>query len=225
MTIGIARQEDRLSSLADEVGGDYKVCDITDPVRVKETADDILAEHPSVNVVVNNAGMALRTRFEDALEDDMMRAMETNFLGGFFVARALQPGLERAARMGQSADVINMVSAGAGITNPHSAPYGASKAAQLLYSRSLTTDLRPLGIGVHAILPGKADTEGHPQNPSRSPLSKVTGTDVDAVAAAVLDRPGKRPREVYVPPVLKWVAVANDIAPVTVTRVVNKLFS
>lgn len=226
MTIGVARRGDRLAALAEEVGGDYVVCDITDPVRVRLAAGAILGWHvvggrAPVNLLVNNAGMPLREHFDDADEAAVTEVTDTNYLGSFRMVTALLPGLEAAGQ----ADIINVVSAAATITNPGSGPYGASKRAQLGYSQALAVDLRPRGINVHAILPGKADTEGHPQKESHSPLSRLTRTDIDSVADAVMDRIGKKPADVYVPKILKWVAVANVVAPVTTGRVVNKLIS
>jgi NAD(P)-dependent dehydrogenase (short-subunit alcohol dehydrogenase family) len=218
-----------LCDLTDEVGGSYRICDITDPEKIDSTAARILSEYGSVSVLVNNAGMPLRERFSEASADQVAEVMKTNFEGTYRFTEALQPGLEEAATRSGHADIINIVSAAAGILDPHSGAYGASKAAQSRHSRSLTADLRPLGISVHAIHPGRADTPGHPQKANRSLISKAlakfTETDVDEIAGAVVDRIGENPREIYVPGLLHGVAVLEEIAPVTVTRVMDKLFS
>ncbi len=225
LTIGVARREDRLRSLAEEVGGEYEVCDVSYQTDVEEMAGTILSRHPAINLLVNNAGEAMRDRFIEAGDCmDTEDVMKTNYLGSVWMAHALLGGLIDAA---PSADIINMVSAGATITNPHSGPYAASKSAQLAFSRSLAADLRPHGVRVHSILPGKADTEGHPQKTSSSffSLSKVMGTDVETVADAALSRVGKKSSEIYVPKILRAVAVLNTAIPVTAGRAVDKLFS
>jgi short-subunit dehydrogenase len=225
MTIGIARRGDRLESLADEVGGRHVVCDLTDPDQIKATASGILDEFPAVKLLVNNAGKALRGRFDEVDIDEAYEAMQTNYFGTLLMTQALRPGLERAA----SSDVVNVISAAGTIIKASSGAYGASKYAQLALSRCQTVDLEPSGIAVHAILPGEADTEGHPQRPSHSALSKLTskliGTDVDTVAAAVIDRIGKKSGEVYVPKRLRAVAMLNAVLPVPTGRAVNKLTS
>jgi NAD(P)-dependent dehydrogenase (short-subunit alcohol dehydrogenase family) len=183
-------------------------------------AEEILERHPSIDLLVNNAGMALHERFMDVADsNELEEVMATNYTGTVQVSHALLPGLLEAT----PSDVVNVVSAAATVTNPHSGAYAASKAAQLAFSRSLATDLRPHGIRVHSVLPGKADTEGHPQSKSSSPLSGIFGTDIEAVSRAVVGRVGKPPREIYVPRALKAVAVLDTIAPVTVTRIVDKL--
>jgi short-subunit dehydrogenase len=103
------------------------------------------------------------------------------------------------------------------ITNPHSAPYAASKSAQLAFSRSMAADLRPHGIRAHSILPGKANTEGHPQKISSSffSMSRIMATDVETVANVTVGQVGKKPGEIYVPKVLRGVAVLNTAFPVT----------
>jgi NAD(P)-dependent dehydrogenase (short-subunit alcohol dehydrogenase family) len=217
-TIAIGRRADRLQDLAEEVGGEFEVCDISDPYQVRDTARGILDRHEGIDLLVNNAGMALRGDYREVTAYDATRVMQTNYFGTLNMTEALRPGLERAA----PADVIHVISAAGAIANPHSAPYSASKHAQLGLSRLQTVSLRPLGIHVHAILPGKANTEGHPQEPSSSPFSRLTRTDIDSVADAVIARIGERPKEVYVPRRLKLGAVANTLGSVTTGRVVNR---
>ncbi len=151
--------------------------------------------------------------------DDVRDVMATNHFGAWAVTKALLIGLKAAA----PADVVNVVSAVGSIANPSSGPYVASKHAQLAMSRCLTADLRRHGIRVHAILPGKADTEGHPYTPSGSLMSRLTTTDVETVSRTVVRRVGRRRKEVYVPRLLKAVAVLNDVMPVTTGRAVKKL--
>lgn len=218
-TVGLATREDRLAALAEEVGGEYEVCDITDPAQVEIAAGRILDRHENIGLLVNSAGMAMRERLAGVGPEEAEKVIATNYLGSLRVVRALQPGLEASG----GADIVDIVSAAATIDNPNSGPYSVSKAAQLAASRMLRADLRPSGIAVHSVLPGKAHTEGHPQKPSSSPLSKLTRTDVEAVTAVVLDRVGRRPSEVYVPRILKAIGVINGIAPVTAGRIIDSI--
>lgn len=221
----LARRGDRLQVLGELAGSGAMECDLTNPEQVAEVSEEILAVTPNIHLLVNNAGMALRGRFGEVDPDDLERAMDTNYHGTRRITDGLRPGLERAAASGRHVDVVNVVSAAAGITNPRSGGYGASKAAQLTLSRCQTVEFRPLGISVHAVHPGKANTEGHPQKPSSSPISRLTRTDIEAVSKAVLGRIGKPSGEVYVPGILRLVATLNAAAPATVGRAVNKLIS
>lgn len=220
-TVAVARNEDRLAALVEEVGGEYVVCDITDPDSVRSMAGTILGRHGRVDVLVNSAGEPMRTPLADTDPDAVLDILDTNAVGAMRVVQALRPGLMAAGR----ADVIDIASAAATIDNPNSGPYSVSKKAQHGVSKMMRRDLRVDGIAVHTVLPGKADTEGHPQQPSSSLFSKLTRTDVESVTEAVLGRIGHRPGEVHVPRILKAVGVINGIAPVTTGRIVSKVLS
>jgi NAD(P)-dependent dehydrogenase (short-subunit alcohol dehydrogenase family) len=218
-TVAVARNEDRLAALVEEVGGEYVVCDITDPDSVRSMAGTILGQHGRVDTLVNSAGEPMRTPLAETDPDDVLGILETNTVGALRVVQALRPGLRAAGR----ADVIDIASAAATIDNPNSGPYSVSKKAQHAVSKMMRRDLAADGIVVHTVLPGKADTEGHPQPPSSSLFSKLTRTDVESVTEAVLGRIGQGPGEVHVPRILKAVGVINGIAPVTTGRIVNKV--
>lgn len=218
--IGIARNEERLGTVAEEIGGSYVLCDVTDTAQVNDAAAEIMAEYGAVSVLVNSAGEPMREHVLDADPDEITRVFDANSVGIVRLIQAFRPALEAAA---PQADVIDIASAAATIANPNSGPYSASKAGQLSMTKSLRIDLAKMGISFHAILPGKADTEGHPQAPSSSIFSRATSTDVETVTRRTVGRIGKRPKEVYVPRLLKLPAVVGAVAPVTTTKLVSKL--
>jgi uncharacterized protein len=152
----LARREDRLQALAAELGSEYEVCDVTDRAAVDRAAAHILERHPSIHLLVNNAGIPARATF---LEGDPEAAIRTNYLGGIWCLRAFLPGLEAAA----PSDVVNIVSVAGVIAVPASGPYSASKHAQLAFSRATAAQLRSRGIRVHTVKPGFVETEGFPQ--------------------------------------------------------------
>jgi uncharacterized protein len=162
----LARREDRLRALAEEIGGEYDVCDIADREAVERVAARILERHPSVHLLVNNAGIPARTNF---LEGDPEAVMRTNYLGGIWCLRAFLPGLEAAA----PADVVNVVSIAGAVAFPPSGPYSASKHAQLAFSRATAAQLRGRGIRVHTVKPGFVETEGFPQRWLPRPLRRL----------------------------------------------------
>jgi len=153
----LARREDRLRALAEEVGGEYELCDVTDKAAVERTAARILERHPRINLLVNNAGVAGRSTF---LEGDPETVMQTNYFGSIWCLRAFLPGLEAAA----PSDVVNVVSVAGVVAVPRSGPYSASKHAQLAFSRATAAQLRSRGLRVHTVKPGFVETEGFPQS-------------------------------------------------------------
>src|SRR4051794_20349337 len=153
----LARREDRLQALAEELGGEYEVCDVADRDAVERAASRILERHPHVHLLVCNAGIPARTTF---LEGDVDVVMRTNYLGGIWCLRAFLPGLEAAA----PSHVVNVVSVAGVVAFPPSGPYSASKHAQLAFSRATAAQLRGRGIQVHTVKPGFVETEGFPQD-------------------------------------------------------------
>src|SRR5579864_6664306 len=59
----LARREDRLRPLAEELGGEYELCNVADKAAVERAAARILERHPRISLLVNNAGVAGRSTF------------------------------------------------------------------------------------------------------------------------------------------------------------------
>jgi short-subunit dehydrogenase len=158
----VARREDVLRELVDEIGGELAVCDVADRSAVTRLAAETLERHPSIGVLVNSAGILARGTFVDAPLELVERALAVNYLGGVWMTRGLLPGLHRAAAVGQRAHIVTIASIGGSIVFTPAAPYSASKHAQVAFSRSLRAALRGSGIDVHTILPGFVTTPGFP---------------------------------------------------------------
>jgi short-subunit dehydrogenase len=56
----IARNEERLRTVAEEIGGEYEVCDVGDREAVEVMAAAVIARHPEIKLLVNNAGYSGR---------------------------------------------------------------------------------------------------------------------------------------------------------------------
>jgi 3-oxoacyl-[acyl-carrier protein] reductase len=148
----LARREERLRTLAEEIGAEYEVCDVMDRTAVEQTGARVLERHPQIKLLVSNAGISARTSFLDGDPDAIERAVRTNYLGGVWCLRAFLPGLLAAA----PSDVVNVVSVAGEVAD---GPYSATKHAQLALSRSLAVELAPRNIRVNAVAPGVIDTE------------------------------------------------------------------
>jgi len=156
----LARREDRLRQLADELGVEYEICDVSSRDDVDRIAASVLERHPKINLLVNNAGVPGRRDFLSADPQTIERVVATNYLGSVWSLRAFLPGLEAAA---PEAHVANIVSVAGTVAFPPSGPYSASKHAQLAFSRATTRQLGGRGIKVLTVLPGFIETEGFPQ--------------------------------------------------------------
>jgi short-subunit dehydrogenase len=211
----LARREDRLRALAEELDGEYEVCDVADRASVDRAAAAVLERHPEIALLVNNAGIPGRRGFLQIDPDLLEAVIRTNYLGGVWCLRAFLPGLEAAGR----ADVVNVVSVAGTVAFPPSGPYSASKHAQLAFSRATAAELRPRGIHVHAINPGFVETEGFPQRGVLSgPLARAV-IEPEDVAERML-RAIRRDRvETFVPRWYRVFAIVQALAPGLVGRV------
>jgi short-subunit dehydrogenase len=203
----LARREDRLRTLADEIGAEYEVCDVTDRAAV----DAVAARHPRIDLLVNNAGVPARASF---LEGDVETALRTNYLGGIWCLRAFLPALEATA----PSDVVNIVSVAGTVALPASGPYAASKHAQLAFSRAMAAELRGRGIRVHTVKPGFVETEGFPQSWLPRPARRLV-VGPERIAAHVVDSLEHGRGETTVPRYYALAAVLQAVAPNLVARV------
>ena len=210
----LARREDRLQALANEVGGEYEVCDITDREAVERVAARILERHPSVHLLVNNAGIPARTSF---LDGDPEAVMRTNYLGGIWCLRAFLPGLEAAA----PSHVVNVVSIAGAVAFPPSGPYSASKHAQLAFSRATAAQLRGRGIRVHTVKPGFVETEGFPQKWLPRPLRRLV-IGPEKIAEHVVSSVERGRGETTVPRYYALASVVQALFPNLLTRVLAR---
>ena len=178
----LARREDRLRALAEEIGGEFEVCDVSDRDAVAAVAARVLERHPRIHLLANNAGVGARATFLDGDPHEIEGVLRTNYLGSVWCLRAFLPGLEAAA----PADVVNITSVAGVVAFPPSGPYSASKHAQLAFSRTVAAELRSRGIRVHTVKPGFAETEGFPQSGLPAPLRRLV-VGPETVAQHVLD--------------------------------------
>jgi uncharacterized protein len=195
----VARRGDRLAQIATEIGGEWEKCDVASREQVDEVAARVLARHPAVGLLVNNAGIPARGSYLDIDPERLEAVMDVNYLGGVWCLRAFEPGLRAAARAG-GAHVVNVASIAGTVAFAPAGAYAASKHAQLAFSRSTAALLRGTGIRVHAILPGFVETEGFPQRTKlRSRLLRRFVIEADDVARAIVRAVEKGKGEVTVP--------------------------
>jgi uncharacterized protein len=216
----LARRTELLEAVAVEIDGEWEACDVADRTQVDEVAARVLARHPAIELLVNNAGVPARGSFLDIDPERVERAISVNYLGGVWCLQAFEPGLRAAAADG-GAHVVNLVSVSGTVAFAPAGAYAASKHAQLAFSRSTGALLRSSGIRVHTVLPGFAETEGFPQRSKlRSPFLRRFVIEPEDVAKAVVRAVEKNKGEVTVP----WfpyrpVSIAQALMPGLVARI------
>lgn len=140
----VARTQDKLDEVAGEIrsaGGTAHVhpCDLTEREEIRRMADEVLAEHGRVDVLVNNAGRSIRRSVALSYErmHDFERTIELNYLGAVQLILKLLPGM-RERRSGQ---IVNVSTMGLQTNTPRFSAYLASKAALDAFSRSIASEI------------------------------------------------------------------------------------
>jgi NADP-dependent 3-hydroxy acid dehydrogenase YdfG len=156
------RRKDRLLALAHELEANYKVKVLALPfdVRNKEdvfkAAETLPVEWQAIDIIINNAGLALgRDYFDEASLDDWDTMMDTNVKGLLYVTKAFLPFLIKRKR----GHIINIGSVAAKEVYEKGNAYCASKYAVDALSKSMRIDLLRHKVRVTAIHPGAAETE------------------------------------------------------------------
>jgi short-subunit dehydrogenase len=215
----LARREDLLRKLAEEVGGEYEVCDVGRRDDVERVAARVIERHPQVQLLVNNAGIPGRAGFARIDDERLENVLRVNYLGSVWCLRAFLPALEAAGR----SDVVNIVSVAGTVAFAPSGPYSASKHAQLAFSRSAAAELRSRGIHVHTVNPGFVETEGFPQATAlRSALFRRLVIEPEDVANHVLKVIERDKRETFVPAYYRLAAIAQTLFPGVVARFASR---
>ena len=132
--------------------------DVTDPAAVGRVHDAVTARHGRVDVLVNNAGIAISNHPAETMSDAVWaKVLDVNLNGVFYCCRAFGAGmLARGA-----GSIVNVGSMSGFIVNrpQEQANYNASKAAVHHLTRSLAAEWGARGVRVNAVAPTYIDTE------------------------------------------------------------------
>lgn len=216
----LARREERLRPLAAELGGEYEVCDVGDREAVNRAAAAVVARHPAIHLLVNNAGIPGRATFVSAPAERIDEVTAVNFLGGVWCLRAFLPALKRAA----PSSVVNVASVAGTVAVPTSGPYSASKAAQIAFSRAVCAELKPMGVRVLTVMPGFVETEGFPQRGFLPGLMGKLVVDPQYIAKRIVKAVASGRRELTTPAWYRVASIGQWLLPWLVHRIVSTRF-
>lgn len=157
-----ATNEQTMKETADELtrrGGEvftYKV-DVSDRVAIEKAAENVLKEHGTVDILINNAGIVVSSYFWEHTNDQIEKTMRINSEAMMYICRAFLPGMMEK-REGR---IVNMASSAGLLSNPKMSVYCASKWAVNGWSDSLRLELEQQGydnICVTTVTPGYVNT-------------------------------------------------------------------
>jgi NAD(P)-dependent dehydrogenase (short-subunit alcohol dehydrogenase family) len=145
----IARSVDKLEETKKEIedaGGTAYIypADLSDMEAIDEVVRQILADHPAVDMLVNNAGRSIRRSLEHAYDrfHDYERTMQLNYFGAIRMIIALMPHFRERKR----GHIVNVSSIGVQTSPPRFSAYVASKAALDAFTRCVGSEV--IGDGV-----------------------------------------------------------------------------
>src|SRR5882724_10661308 len=130
--------------------------DLAKPSDLQSIVARTLDRFGRIDILVNNAAVALSTRFEKIEEEEWRRTFDVNVTAVFLLIRAVLPAMKEQGY----GRIINLSStAGKSVSTLGGAHYTASKAGLLGLTRAAAKELGPFGITVNAVCPGLIDTE------------------------------------------------------------------
>jgi NAD(P)-dependent dehydrogenase (short-subunit alcohol dehydrogenase family) len=153
-------QADKAESVAEEaraLGAEALALEVnvaSEP-SVQRLADETFKRFGRVDILVNDAGVYLKSPVVGKTEEEWDRTLDINLGGNFLCARAFVPAMRRQ----KSGRIISIASSIAHTGAKEFADYAASKAAIIGFVKALARELGPDGITVNAICPGSANTD------------------------------------------------------------------
>jgi 3-oxoacyl-[acyl-carrier protein] reductase len=147
-------QAESLEWLPESTNAATYACDVRDSARIDAVVADVVERFGRIDVLVNNAGIFVEGPVEQLGDESWDLCFDVNVGGTFKTCRAVIPAM-KAQRSGR---IINAASFAAIVPSIGSAPYAASKAAVVQFTRTLAGELGPWNITANAYAPGMIPT-------------------------------------------------------------------
>src|SRR6059058_5120789 len=191
----VARTPEKLESTKEAIeagGGTAYIhrCDLSDMEDIDRMADEVLAQHGHVDVLVNNAGRSIRRSIALSYDrfHDFERTMQLNYFGAVRLILKLLPAM-RQRRQGH---IVNVSSIGVQTNTPRFSAYVASKAALDAFSRCIASEILQDGVHLTTIhmplvrTPMIAPTTMYDRFPTMTPTEAA-----DMICKAMIRKPKK----------------------------------
>lgn len=132
------------------------VCDISDPQQCQHAIEEIVDHFGGIDLLINNAGISHRSRFEDTDLAVFERMMAVNYFGALYCTKAALPSL-----IERKGAIITLSSTGGFAPMIGRVGYSASKHALHGLFESLRLELKEKGVNVMIVCPGATATDMH----------------------------------------------------------------
>ncbi|MCP4750004.1 MAG: SDR family oxidoreductase [Proteobacteria bacterium] len=207
--------------------------DVADRERVYQYAKDVVEQHGKVNIVINNAGVAVSNSLEELSYEDFEWLMGITFWGVVYGSKAFLPYIKQQPE----GHIVNISSINGFITWPYNGPYCTAKFAVKGFTESLLQEMRGTGVGVSCVHPGGIQTNIAANTRFRKladpsitkeeaveNFNKICLTTADKAARVIIKGIKKNKRRVLVGPDARVFDFLTRVMPVTHTRLWGYLF-
>jgi short-subunit dehydrogenase len=223
----VARREERLRQLAEEVTAIGPLCeilvgDITVRTVRQQAVDLARVAYAGLDLLVNNAGVGAIGPFETAEPERMRQVMELNVFALAEMTRLAIPHLKRSPQP----MIVNIGSILGHRAVPGSSEYCASKFAVRGFSQSLRAELKPYGIDVLLASPAGTESEfwDHLVDRQGEPTFRGRPASAEATARRIVRAIERGQREVFPSFSSRMIAYADRFAPWLVERLIMKRY-
>lgn len=168
------------------------IVDVANRERVYAWADEVVAEHGHVDVVINNAGVASTSRLDEISYEDFDWVFNIVFYGVLYGTKAFLPYLKQRPE----ANIVNISSVNGFFPFPNNGPYNAAKHAVKALNQTLMQELRSTDVKITSVHPGGIKTnivrnarfgEGAADKSSMiKDFDKVAGTSPEKAASIII---------------------------------------
>jgi len=226
--VAVARDLDRLRTLADSLGGTNAVipieADVTDARAMQSMVRRTIDEAGVPDIVVANAGIGLDALFVETSDESLHQVFDVNVFG---LVRSVRPFLPGMLERGSGRILlISSIVGKRGI--PHYSAYSASKFALHGMAEALRSELHGSGVTVGLVCPSSTDTEFEQRRLSEGPRQRRVrprSHSADFVARAILRMAGSRRRELLLAVDAKLLNLANRLVPGLVDGMLSRMLT
>ncbi|MFS0781045.1 SDR family NAD(P)-dependent oxidoreductase [Bacillus sp. 1P06AnD] len=230
LPILIARSEDKLNIISEEVNRIYRIkpvyykADIGVEKEVAAVFADIKENIGSVDILVNNAGFGVYDLVADADMDDYKEMFAVNVFGVIACTKAVLPDMLANNR----GHIINIASQAGKVATPKSSGYSATKHAVLGFTNSLRLELLETAISVSTVNPGPIETnffDRADKSGTYKEKAQKMMMDADHVAGRIVHLMEHPKRELNLPGWMNLGSTLYNLFPTITEKIAGKKFN